>query len=105
MEKYEINWTERAKRDLKKLYLFNIEVIGEEKSFDLVLHLLERVELLKDTKFVEIGAIDEEFQHLKHQYKKLIEGYVKITYRISKTEPFVYINRIFDTRQDPRKNK
>ena len=52
-----------------------------------------------------MGAIDEEFKRLKREYKKLIEGEIKITYRLSTTKPIVYINRVFDTRQDPRKNK
>lgn len=52
-----------------------------------------------------MGTVDEEFKHLKRGYKKLIEDNIKITYRISKTKTIVYINRVFDTRQDPRKNK
>jgi hypothetical protein len=52
-----------------------------------------------------MGAVDEEFKHLKRDYKKLIEGDIKITYRLSSNKPIVYINRIFDTRQNPSKNK
>jgi hypothetical protein len=52
-----------------------------------------------------MGAIDEQFQHLKHDYKKLIEKNVKITYRVSASKPIVYINRVFETRQHPAKNK
>ena len=105
MEKYKINWTNRAKKDLQRLYKFNIDVIGEEQSFALILQILDRVDILEDVRFVNMGAIDEAFRHLKHEYKKLIEGDVKITYRLSKNKDMVYINRIFDTRQDPRKNK
>lgn len=105
MEAYEINWTKRATKDLRKVYEFNIDLFGEEKSFVFIHLLLEMVDLLSDKKFVKMGAIDEEFKHLKREYKKLIEGYIKITYRISTNKPIVYINRVFDTRQDPRKNK
>lgn len=52
-----------------------------------------------------MGAIDEEFKHLKREYKKLIVRNIKITYRLSSSYPIVYINRVFDTRQDPLKNK
>ena len=105
METYEINWTSRAVKDLRKVYGFNTDVIGEEKAFELVQLLLERVDLLSDNKFVRMGAVDEEFKHLKRDYKKLIEGDIKITYRLSSNKPIVYINRIFDTRQNPLKNK
>lgn len=105
MEAYEINWTTRATKDLRKIYNFNIGVLGEEKAFELVLLLLEMVDMLSDKRLVKMGAVDEEFRHLKRGYKKLIEGDVKITYRISTTKPTVYINRVFDTRQDPRKNR
>lgn len=105
MEAYEISWTTRAANDLRKIYNFNIGVIGEEKAFGLILLILERVDMLPDKRFVQMGAVDEEFKHLKRGYKKLIEGDIKITYRISATKPIVYINRVFDTRQDPRKNR
>ncbi len=105
MEAYKIEWTARATKDLRKVYSSYTDFIGEEKAFALVLSILERVDYLSDEKFVRLGAIDEEFSHLKREYKKLIEGNIKITYRISTTSPTVYINRVFDTRQHPRKNK
>ena len=105
METYEINWTSRAKRDLRKVYNFYTESIGEEKAFEFITTVLERVDILSDIKFVKIGAIDEEFKHLKREYKKLIESNIKITYRLSSSKNVVYINRIFDTRQNPSKNK
>lgn len=105
MEAYEISWTIRATKDLRKIYNFNIGLIGEEKAFGLILLLLERVDMLSNQKFVRMGAVDEEFKHLKRGYKKLIEGDFKITYRINTAKPIIYINRVFDTRQDPRKNR
>jgi plasmid stabilization system protein ParE len=102
---YEIKWTSRAKKDLRKVYGFYTELAGEEKAFEIVTALLERVDNLSDVKFVKMGAMDEQFCHLKHQYKKLIEKNVKITYRLSASKPIVYINRVFETRQHPSKNK
>jgi hypothetical protein len=52
-----------------------------------------------------MGAVDEEFKHLKKQYKKLIGRNIKITYRLSLTKYVVYINRVFDMRQNPSKNR
>ena len=105
METYEINWTSRAKKDLRKVYGFYIESIGEEKAFELISAILERVDILSDGKFLKSGAIEEEFKHLKREYKKLIESNIKITYRLSSSKNVVYINRVFDTRQNPSKNK
>lgn len=105
METYEINWTTRAKKDLQKVYHFYTESIGEEKAFEFISTILERVDVLSDVRFVKMGTIDEEFKHLKRKYKKLIEKDIKITYRLSDSKTKVYINRVFDTRQHPLKNK
>lgn len=105
METYEINWTTRAKKDLRKVYHFYTESIGEEKAFEFVATILERVNVLSDVRFVKMGTIDEDFKHLKRKYKKLIEKDIKITYRLSDSKTIVYINRVFDTRQHPLKNK
>lgn len=105
METYEIKWTSRAKKDLRKVYKFYTELTGEEKAFKIITTLLERVDVLSDAKYVKMGAIDEQFSHLKHKYKKLIEKNIKITYRLSTSKPIVYINRVFETRQHPSENK
>jgi len=105
LETYEISWTSRAKKDLRRVYDFYTKTIGEEKAFEIIEKVLERVELLSNDKFVRMGAVDEDFRHLNHQYKKLIENDVKITYRLSNSRHLVYINRIFDTRQHPSKNR
>ena len=105
MERYEIKWTSRAKKDLRKVYHFSCELAGEDKAFELIIQILARVDILSDSRFIHSGSIDEQFSHLHHKYKKLIEKNIKITYRLSKTKPVVYINRVFDTRQNPFKNK
>lgn len=105
METYEIKWTSRAKKDLGKVYRFYTELAGEEKAFEIITTILKRVDILSDAKYVKMGAIDEQFSHLQHQYNKLIEKNVKITYRLSASKPVVYINRVFETRQNPSKNK
>jgi len=105
LETYEIIWTSRAVKDLHKVYDFYSEQIGEVNAFELIQLLLSKVDVLSDERFVKMGTIDEEFKHLKKQYKKLIEKNIKITYRPSLTKPVVYINRVFDTRQNPAKNR
>jgi hypothetical protein len=90
---------------LKKVFFFNADLMGEEKSLTFIENILNRVDILSDKRFVKIGPADEQFDHLKRNYKKLVEGHIKITYRISSNKTCVYINRVFDTRQNPSKNK
>lgn len=98
-------WTERALKDLQKIYNFNIEIIGQDKAFEIISLVVEKVSILENLSFsyITIGAVDESFSHLKMQYRKLLEGHYKITYREGRSK--IYINRIFDTRQHPNKNK
>jgi hypothetical protein len=79
--------------------------MGEEKAFDLVQLILKKVDVLSDKRFSGIGAVGEEFRHLKRQYKKLIVKNLKITYRLCRSHRVIYINRVFDTRQNPSRNK
>ena len=101
----EIIWTKRALSDLRKAYDFNTEIYGEEKSFAIVQRIISKVELLKDSRFERIGLIDKDFQHLNYEYRKITLGYLKVNYRVGFDNTKVYINRIFDTRQNPKKNK
>lgn len=101
----EIVWTKRAVKDLRKAYDFNTELQGEEKAFKLAQAIIARVDFLIDDRFINMGSIDETFHHLKRGYQKLIEGHHKITYRESSDKQKIYINRIFDTRQNPKKNR
>ena len=101
----EIVWTKRALRDLRKIYEFNAELSGEEKSHELISSIVNRIDILQDEKFTSIGSLDESFKHLKRDYRKLLEGHHKVTYRESKDQSRIYINRIFDTRQNPNKNR
>lgn len=102
---YEIKWTLRAVKDLHRIYQFYYEQIGEEKAFGLVQLIIEKVGLLSDKRFSRMGAIDKEFIHLKREYRKLIIKNIKATYRLSDNQQVIYINRVFDTRQNPGRNK
>ena len=98
-----IYWTARAVKDLEKVTKFNAILYGFKKAIVIATELRESTEVLENDNFKEIGSVDEDFVHLKHEYRKLIRNHCKITYREGKTK--IYINRVFDTRQNPNKNK
>jgi len=76
------------------------EVI-EEKAFFVLQKIVARTNQL--TVFPESGGIEPYLAHLKWSYRRLIEGNYKIIYRIYNKK--IYINRIFDSRQNPKKLK
>lgn len=100
-----VELTLRAIKDLKKINSFNIELYGKPRAQEINNAIFERLEILENPNFdfSEIGAIDEDFEHLKYRYRKLISHNCKITYREGKTK--IYVVRIFDTRQNLTKNK
>jgi plasmid stabilization system protein ParE len=100
-----VQLTSRALKDLQKLRGFNDLLYGVSKSKDIINTIFETIEILEnaDVDFTEIGAVDEDFVHLKYDYRKLITSHYKITYRKNKSK--IYVVRIFDTRQNPNKNK
>ena|SRR5690554_4435493 len=100
-----VELTSRAVKDLQKIKLFNDELYDKSKSKEIISNIFKRIEILEsfDIDFTEIGSIDEDFVHLKYKYRKLIEEHYKITYRKGKNS--IYIVRIFDTRQNPFKNR
>ncbi|MGO3182491.1 MAG: type II toxin-antitoxin system RelE/ParE family toxin [Aequorivita sp.] len=97
-------WTHRANKDLKKIFAFNKVIYDVEMAKEIAHKIRERTLILENPEynFEQIGSIDESFSHLKFTYRKLIEGYCKITYRVGKSK--IYIVRVFDTRQHPSKN-
>jgi plasmid stabilization system protein ParE len=100
-----VTWTTRATKDLEKITRFYIKLYGHSKARQITTELRQSTEILErqniDTS--KIGAIDDTFTHLKRNYRKLIEHHCKITYREGKTK--IYVVRVFDTRQNPKKNK
>ena len=98
-----VYWTNRAIKDLEKVTRFNATLHGFKKAIVIATELRKTTEILENSNFKEIGAVDEDFVHLKYEYRKLIHHHCKITYREGKTK--IYINRVFDTRQNPNKNK
>ena len=88
---------------MEKVTRFNIKLFGFKKAIEIANEIQESTEILAFFEFNKIGSTDEDFTHLKFEYRKLIHHHCKITYREGKDK--IYVNRIFDTRQNPIKNK
>ena len=100
-----VELTSRALKELQKIREFNYLLFGVTKSKEIINVVFKTIETLEIPHFdyTKLGAIDEDFVHLKYEYRKLIEKHCKITYRKSKNK--IYVVRIFDTRQNRNKNK
>ncbi|WP_396192622.1 type II toxin-antitoxin system RelE/ParE family toxin [Flavobacterium sp.] len=100
-----VYFTSRALKDLEKITRFNALLFGFKKAITITNDLIDSVEILenKNYDFSKIGSVDSEFKHLKRNYRKIFDGNYKITYREGVDK--IYINRVFDTRQNPTKNK
>ncbi len=100
-----VELTSRAIKDLKKIKSFNSDLYGAPRAQGIIDEIFDLLETLEnpDFDFSEIGEVDKDFEHLKYPYRKLSLPHCKITYRKGKTK--IYVIRIFDTRQNPKKNK
>lgn len=97
-------WSGRATKDLKKITDFYINLYGLSKTKGIITEIRKTTEILEkqDVDTSKIGAIDEAFSHLKYEYRKLLKHHCKITYREGENNFFVV--RVFDMRQNPKKN-
>lgn len=95
----EIIWTFKAKDDLKNIYVFLMIEISEQRAFEIITKIVDRVDILYRMPLV--GQKEPKFEELKREYRRLIESDYKIVYHIRKDK--IYINRVFDTRQNPKK--
>ena len=98
MEK-EVVWTDLAKQDLREAYEFNIRLMGEENAFRLIENLILKTEVLYHPISGGTRYISQKTPEIIHQ--KLVEGHFIIIYRNDRN--IYYINRVFDTRQNPSK--
>lgn len=98
MEK-EIIWTSQSKNDLQTIYEFNIDVIGEERAFELIQKIIEKVGILK--RLIPGGTRYLSDKRPDLSYQKLVFKDYLIIFRISQN--IVYISKIFDCRQNPKK--
>ena len=96
-----IEITEKAEERLKEIYQYykrEASIVVAKRIKD---DILKRIKTLKDYK--ELGPVDEHLQYLNLAHRKLTQGNYKIVYRIEKK--IIYITDIFDTQQDPDKQK
>jgi plasmid stabilization system protein ParE len=100
-----VEFTKRALKDLQKVTKFNAELVGEEKAKIIAHEIVESTTILENTEydFKNLGSVDAFFDYLKTEYRKIYHKDYKINYREGNTK--IYIVRIFDTRQNPNKNK
>ena len=100
MEK-EVIWTAQAKDDLQKIYEFNSLILGEEKAYSLIEGLVEKA----DTLYQKVSGGTRYISDINPgiNYQKLIYGYYLIFFREEGKR--VYVNKIFDARQNPEKLK
>jgi len=96
-------WTRRSVKDLEKITKFNTKLYGSAKAILISSKIEESTDVLEIHNFKELGTVDQDFDHLSRNYRKLIYNHCKITYREGKNK--IYICRVFDTRQNPNKNK
>ncbi len=95
----EIIWTDTAKNDLQNIFRFLKSDISEQKTKDIILQITNKVEILANMPL--IGQKEPKFKGLRKEYRRLIESHYKIIYHIFSDN--IYINRVFDSRQNPNK--
>ena len=96
-----IKITEKAEDGLKKIYHYYKREASITIAKRIKNTILKRIKILKD--YEELGSVDEHLKYLHLGHRKLTEGNYKIVYRAEKD--IIYITDIFDTRQDPDKQK
>jgi plasmid stabilization system protein ParE len=100
MEKsIEIVWTVSSKKDLQDIYNHLCTYLSEEKAYEIIERITKKVDVLETMPLA--GQKEPLLSKLKREYRRLVEGNYKIIYNFA--TDVVYINRIFDTRQNPDK--
>ncbi len=97
----EIEWTEIAKKNIRKLYKFYSKTASEEVAKKILEPLFPFVLTLKEINL--IGQEEADLKHLKSGHRYLVFGHNKIIYKLKSEK--IYITHVFDTRQDPVKLK
>jgi toxin ParE1/3/4 len=92
-----IIWTNPAVDDLSEIFLFLEITINIEKAEEITTKLYQRVDDLFD--FPEMGTTAYDRHDIKSQYRYLVEKPYKILYSV--LNDIIYIEAVYDTRQDP----
>jgi addiction module RelE/StbE family toxin len=96
MPKLSVFWSERSINDLEEIREYLKKQASEKTADKVVKKLLKREEQL--SKQALSGAV-QSLENLSKEYRYLIEGQHKLIYHIE--SDMVYVDTIFDTRQDP----
>ena len=96
-------YTDQSLDSLQEVMQFLLQdlSIPIEKVIEIKTQLLDKADRLEFNP--HIGQREEYLEHLGKEYRRLIEGYIKIIYLIE--GELIYITDFFDARQDPGKMK
>ena len=99
-----IKITSRAEKDIAKAEIFYINLYGKKKTLEIMDVVFDAIYILESDQvdLEKIGSIDDTFSNFKREYRKIFQKHFKITYRIGNSA--IYVTRVFDTRQNPKKN-
>ena len=75
-----VELTSRSIKDLQSIRVFNDNLYSVSKSREIIDDIFKELEILENSTvdFTEIGSVDEEFTHLKYEYRKLVTSHYKI---------------------------
>lgn len=102
MKKAQVIWSSEALVDLEIIYDFIAEK-SEQEAKQIIEDILSRTRQIEA--FPESGARQETFKDTGREYRYLVEGNYKIIYSYRADQQAVFIEIVFDTRQDPAKMK
>ena len=93
--KVRVFWTKRASQCLERIYQYHL-TFSQQGAATVREEILQTVSALQFTKQYQVDELNLNFRRM------VVRNY-KIMYNVKGNE--VYITNIFDTRQDPSKNK
>ncbi len=94
-----VEWTDRAKKDLRKLFDYYKDDAQNVVAKSVTNHIVRQSMLLESLPL--LGLVEPELEGKKEEYRSLILGNQKIIYWIEGET--VFIATLFDCRQDPLK--
>jgi toxin ParE1/3/4 len=100
VKRVQVIWSDAALVDLEIIYDFLAEK-SNSAAKRIVENILARTIPLEA--FPESGALQEPIKNQERGYRYLVKGNYKIIYSYILSQPSLFIETIFDTRQDPSK--
>ncbi len=98
-----IYWTDFAKSELKKIYVYYDTEVGATLALGILQQLLSHVDVLID--HPEFGRVEELLMDRPGQFRFLVCQNYKIIYLINNLKERIEILDVFDTRLNPEKIK